>query len=197
MRPEVRGRRYPALGLQAKLLSLAQKPARCLRIGRCECCCLQVEGKPYRRTKFLVQLKGSREKRKGVLAPTLVQSYTRQQSPPICDLKAVGCGLELRQSYLDERFCIGAICSVARSLARRRVRCRRRARGPFAAMATCPACRNPSTRHGRARQRRRGAPRAATDYFSWGKAARELGYSPGPVWPALRRAVDDALGAVG
>lgn len=30
-------------------------------------------------------------------------------------------------------------------------------------------------------------------YFSWAKAARELGYSPGPVWPALRRAVDEAL----
>ncbi len=30
-------------------------------------------------------------------------------------------------------------------------------------------------------------------YFSWDKAARELGYSPGPVWPALARAVDDAL----
>jgi dihydroflavonol-4-reductase len=29
--------------------------------------------------------------------------------------------------------------------------------------------------------------------FSWAKAARELGYWPGPVWPALRRAVDDAL----
>jgi dihydroflavonol-4-reductase len=32
-------------------------------------------------------------------------------------------------------------------------------------------------------------------YFSWAKAKRELGYSPGPVWPALRRAVDDALSA--
>jgi len=31
-------------------------------------------------------------------------------------------------------------------------------------------------------------------WFSWEKAARELGYSPGPVWPALRRAVDEALG---
>lgn len=30
-------------------------------------------------------------------------------------------------------------------------------------------------------------------YFSWTKAARELDYSPGAVWPALRRAVDDAL----
>jgi len=30
-------------------------------------------------------------------------------------------------------------------------------------------------------------------YFSWQKAARELGYSPGPVWPALRRAVDEFL----
>jgi dihydroflavonol-4-reductase len=30
-------------------------------------------------------------------------------------------------------------------------------------------------------------------YFSWTKAARELGYSPGPVWPALRRAVDDVV----
>jgi len=29
--------------------------------------------------------------------------------------------------------------------------------------------------------------------FSWKKAASELGYDPGPVWPALRRAVDDAL----
>jgi dihydroflavonol-4-reductase len=29
-------------------------------------------------------------------------------------------------------------------------------------------------------------------YFSWAKAARDLGYAPGPVWPALRRAVDDA-----
>jgi dihydroflavonol-4-reductase len=33
-------------------------------------------------------------------------------------------------------------------------------------------------------------------YFSWDKAARELGYSPGPVGPALARAVDDALGRV-
>lgn len=33
-------------------------------------------------------------------------------------------------------------------------------------------------------------------YFSWQKAARELGYRPGPVWPALRRAVDDALARV-
>jgi dihydroflavonol-4-reductase len=30
-------------------------------------------------------------------------------------------------------------------------------------------------------------------YFSWAKAERALGYSPGPVWPALRRAVDEAL----
>ncbi|MGH3141673.1 MAG: hypothetical protein ACRDO9_00870 [Gaiellales bacterium] len=30
-------------------------------------------------------------------------------------------------------------------------------------------------------------------YFSWAKAARDLGYSPEPVWPALRRAVGDAL----
>jgi dihydroflavonol-4-reductase len=30
-------------------------------------------------------------------------------------------------------------------------------------------------------------------YFSWAKAARELGYDPGPVWPALSRAVDEAL----
>lgn len=30
-------------------------------------------------------------------------------------------------------------------------------------------------------------------YFSWAKAARELDYEPRPVWPALRRAVDDAL----
>jgi dihydroflavonol-4-reductase len=29
--------------------------------------------------------------------------------------------------------------------------------------------------------------------FNWGKAARELGYAPGPVWPALNRAVVDAL----
>jgi dihydroflavonol-4-reductase len=29
--------------------------------------------------------------------------------------------------------------------------------------------------------------------FSWEKAARELGYAPGPVWPALGRAVDEAL----
>jgi dihydroflavonol-4-reductase len=30
-------------------------------------------------------------------------------------------------------------------------------------------------------------------YFSWEKARRELGYEPGPVWPALARAVQDAL----
>ena len=30
-------------------------------------------------------------------------------------------------------------------------------------------------------------------YFSWAKAARELGYNPGPVEPALARAVRDAL----
>jgi len=30
-------------------------------------------------------------------------------------------------------------------------------------------------------------------YYSWDKAARELGYSPGPVSPALARAVEDAL----
>jgi dihydroflavonol-4-reductase len=30
-------------------------------------------------------------------------------------------------------------------------------------------------------------------YYSWAKAARELGYSPGPVEPALARAVRDAL----
>jgi dihydroflavonol-4-reductase len=30
-------------------------------------------------------------------------------------------------------------------------------------------------------------------YFSWQKAARELDYRPGPVEPALRRAVDEAL----
>jgi dihydroflavonol-4-reductase len=30
-------------------------------------------------------------------------------------------------------------------------------------------------------------------YFSWEKAERELGYRPGPVWPALGRAVRDAL----
>ena len=30
-------------------------------------------------------------------------------------------------------------------------------------------------------------------YFSWAKAARELGYSPGPVEPALARAVRDAI----
>jgi dihydroflavonol-4-reductase len=30
-------------------------------------------------------------------------------------------------------------------------------------------------------------------YFSWVKAERELGYRPGPVWPALARAVEEAL----
>jgi dihydroflavonol-4-reductase len=30
-------------------------------------------------------------------------------------------------------------------------------------------------------------------YFSWEKAERELGYRPGPVWPALGRAVREAL----
>jgi dihydroflavonol-4-reductase len=30
-------------------------------------------------------------------------------------------------------------------------------------------------------------------YYSWAKAERELGYRPGPVEPALRRAVDEAL----
>ena len=30
-------------------------------------------------------------------------------------------------------------------------------------------------------------------YFSWAKAQRELGYEPGPVWPALGRAVHEAL----
>jgi hypothetical protein len=30
-------------------------------------------------------------------------------------------------------------------------------------------------------------------YYSWAKAARELGYSPGPVEPALARAVREAL----
>lgn len=33
-------------------------------------------------------------------------------------------------------------------------------------------------------------------YFSWTKAARELGYRPGPVEPALARAVDEALRAI-
>jgi hypothetical protein len=32
-------------------------------------------------------------------------------------------------------------------------------------------------------------------YFSWTKAARELGYGPGPVEPALARAVDEVLSA--
>jgi dihydroflavonol-4-reductase len=32
-------------------------------------------------------------------------------------------------------------------------------------------------------------------YFSWTKAARELGYRPGPVEPALARAVREALSA--
>jgi dihydroflavonol-4-reductase len=30
-------------------------------------------------------------------------------------------------------------------------------------------------------------------YFSWAKAERELGYNPGPVGPALARAVQEAL----
>jgi dihydroflavonol-4-reductase len=34
-------------------------------------------------------------------------------------------------------------------------------------------------------------------YFSWAKASQELGYEPGPVWPALRRAVVDALSVGG
>jgi dihydroflavonol-4-reductase len=34
-------------------------------------------------------------------------------------------------------------------------------------------------------------------FFSWAKAAAELGYAPGPVWPALRRAVDDLLATDG
>lgn len=34
-------------------------------------------------------------------------------------------------------------------------------------------------------------------FFSWSKAARELGYDPGPVWPALGRAVDDVLASGG
>jgi dihydroflavonol-4-reductase len=33
-------------------------------------------------------------------------------------------------------------------------------------------------------------------YYSWDKAARELGYNPGPVQPALARAVRDALARV-
>jgi hypothetical protein len=32
-------------------------------------------------------------------------------------------------------------------------------------------------------------------YFSSAKASRELGYEPGPVWPALGRAVAEALSA--
>lgn len=32
-------------------------------------------------------------------------------------------------------------------------------------------------------------------YFSWAKAAREPGYEPGPVEPALARAVEAALSA--
>jgi dihydroflavonol-4-reductase len=31
-------------------------------------------------------------------------------------------------------------------------------------------------------------------YFSWTKAAEELDYEPGPIWPALRRAVDAVTG---
>lgn len=34
-------------------------------------------------------------------------------------------------------------------------------------------------------------------YFSWAKAERELGYRPGPLWPALARAVAEASGAGG
>ena len=34
-------------------------------------------------------------------------------------------------------------------------------------------------------------------YYSWAKAARELGYSPGPIGPALARAVHEALDRVG
>jgi len=34
-------------------------------------------------------------------------------------------------------------------------------------------------------------------YFSWAKAARELGYAPGPVWPALQRAVTGATASAG
>jgi dihydroflavonol-4-reductase len=30
-------------------------------------------------------------------------------------------------------------------------------------------------------------------YFTWAKAERELGYRPGPVEPALKRAVDEVL----
>jgi dihydroflavonol-4-reductase len=33
-------------------------------------------------------------------------------------------------------------------------------------------------------------------YFSWDKAARELAYNPGPIQPALARAVEDALARV-
>jgi hypothetical protein len=33
-------------------------------------------------------------------------------------------------------------------------------------------------------------------YYSWDKAAGELGYNPGPVQPALARAVEDALARV-
>jgi len=33
-------------------------------------------------------------------------------------------------------------------------------------------------------------------YYSWAKAARELGYNPGPVQPALARAVREALARV-
>ena len=33
-------------------------------------------------------------------------------------------------------------------------------------------------------------------WFSWAKAERELGYTPGPVWPALARSVRDALGRI-
>jgi len=33
-------------------------------------------------------------------------------------------------------------------------------------------------------------------YYSWEKAARELGYNPGPVQPALARAVREALARV-
>jgi dihydroflavonol-4-reductase len=33
-------------------------------------------------------------------------------------------------------------------------------------------------------------------WFTWAKAERELGYRPGPVWPALARAVDDGLARI-
>jgi dihydroflavonol-4-reductase len=113
----------------------------------------------------------------------------------VVDVRDVARGhlLALEHGRPGERYLLGGVDLTLRELfgaiADLAGRPRPRVRVPYAAAQALARARIASTEE--------VALARLPMYYSWAKAARELGYSPGPVEPALARAVRDALDRAG